>query len=119
MEDVEVSDEAADKKKEFNIGEYSRKVFGMFASGKTEMVKLCCDNSLTSVIMDKFGSDIVMHKADDSHFFISKEINVSPTFFGWLFQLGDKVSIVSPESLRSECREYIENIGKQYGDDKD
>ena len=119
MEDVEVSDEAAEKNKEFSIGEYSRKVFGMFASGKTEMVKLCCDNSLTSVIMDKFGSDIVMHKADDSHFFISKEINVSPTFFGWLFQLGDKVSIVSPESLRSECREYIENIGKQYSDDKD
>ena len=114
MEDVEVSDEPAVPAKGFDLAEYTRRIFGMFAGSETVRAKLSFDNSLTSVVMDKFGSDITMHKLDESHFYISKEINVSPTFFGWLFQLGANVEILEPTALRKEFIGYLDKVRNLY-----
>ena len=70
MEDVEVSDEPAIISEDFNLAEYTRKIFGMFAGKETIRIKLRFDNSHTSVVMDKFGSDIAMHNLDGNNFYI-------------------------------------------------
>lgn len=114
MEDVEVSEEDTVLSKDFALAEYTRKIFGMFAGKETVRVKLRFDNSLTSVVMDKFGSDITMHKFDESNFCISKDVNVSPTFYGWLFQLGKKAEILEPLSIRQEFIAYIDDVRNMY-----
>ena len=114
MEDVEVSGEPAVPAKDFNLAEYTRRIFGMFAGSETVRAKLSFDNSLTSVVMDKFGSDITMHKLDENHFYISKDINVSPTFFGWLFQLGANAEILEPLTLRKEFTGYLDKVRNLY-----
>ena len=86
----------------------------MFAGSETIRAKLSFDNSLTSVVMDKFGSDITMHKLDENHFYISKDINVSPTFFGWLFQLGANAEILEPLTLRKEFTDYLDKVRNLY-----
>lgn len=114
MEDVEVSDEPAIISEDFNLAEYTRKIFGMFAGKETIRIKLRFDNSLTSVVMDKFGSDITMHKLDENNFYISKDINVSPTFYGWLFQLGVKAEIIEPLSARNDFVAFIDSLRDMY-----
>ena len=42
------------------------------------------------------------------------EIAVSGQFFGWIFGLGSKVKIVSPEAVVEEFKKYMDDILKQY-----
>ena len=64
--------------------------------------------------MDKFGSDITMHKLDENNFYISNDINVSPTFYGWLFQLGVKAEIIEPLSARNDFVAFIDSLRDMY-----
>lgn len=114
MEDVEVSAEPCVVSKDFSLAEYTRRIFGMFAGEETARVRLRFANSLTSVVMDKFGSDVVMHKLDENNFYISKDINVSPTFFGWVFQLGEKAEILEPLPIRQKFTAYTDAVRNMY-----
>lgn len=106
MESITITDSYYRPDDSFNISDYAKRVFGMF-SGQTVKAKLWFDNSLTTVVMDKFGSDITLKKLDRENFYISCNVNVSPTFFAWLFTFGDKAGIISPDSLREQMLEHL------------
>jgi predicted DNA-binding transcriptional regulator YafY len=99
--------------KDFNVADYSKRVFRMF-SGETETVKLQFDNSLINVVIDRFGKDIVINRQDDDHFIITVDVVATNTFLGWLFMFGDKVKILSPESLVEEFKNVAERIIQIY-----
>ncbi len=109
MEAVEISNEIFVLKdgKPFDVTEYSKKVFDMFA-GETVRAQLVFHNSLINNVIDKFGKSVTMRKVDDEHFCISKDVNVSPPFFAWIFQFGSKAKIEGPESLKEKMREHIQ-----------
>ncbi len=109
MEDVKLCDEPFVKDPSFNLTEYSRRVFDMFA-GKTVRARLVFDNSLTGAVMDKFGKSVTMYKVDDEHFYISKDVSESPTFFAWMFQFGGKARIDGPEELKTAMKEHINKV---------
>ncbi|MBA1334296.1 MAG: hypothetical protein HPY66_2145 [Firmicutes bacterium] len=70
MTDIEMTDQIRAKlpdNEHFNIAEYSKKVFNMFG-GEEETVKLRFDNSLVNVVIDRFGKDITIEKADENYF---------------------------------------------------
>ncbi len=94
--------------REFNLSDYTKKMFGMY-SGELKGVKIKCDNSLINVVMDKFGEGVFLHPEGENHFVFSVNINVSPTFFGWVFTFGDGMEIVSPPEVKDE---YYENLCK-------
>lgn len=94
----------ADKK--FNVAEYSKKVFFMFG-GEDETVKLQFDNSLVNVVIDRFGKDVYLEKADKNSFVMKSNVEISPTFFSWVFQFGDKVKIITPEHVALKYKEYL------------
>lgn len=112
MEDIQLTDEPVTEDSTFSITEYSRKVFGMFR-GETVRAKLMFDNSLVSVVMDKFGADVVMHKSDGEHFCISRDISMSPTFLGWIFQFGNKAKILGPDKLIDAMKNHIAEVCAQ------
>ena len=72
--------------KDFNLAEYSKKVFGMF-SGEEEQIRIRFDNSLIGVVLDRFGQDVIISKVDENSFVISICACISPTLLGWLFRL--------------------------------
>ncbi len=84
-------------KKEFNPAEYAKKVFGMF-SGETERVSLQFDNSLIGVVLDRFGKEITVFKADERGFVVHVDAIFSPALLGWIFSFGDKVKVLGPEA---------------------
>lgn len=99
--------------KSFNLNEYTKKRFGMF-SGRDERITLKVHNSLSSVIFDRFGKNITVSIEDEDHFTINQPVTVSNILFGWIIQFGDKIEIVSPESVRDEFKNHIRTVMDMY-----
>ncbi|MBR5798585.1 MAG: WYL domain-containing protein [Lachnospiraceae bacterium] len=97
----------------FDVAVYARKSFSMFG-GEEQYVKLLCDNSLAGVIIDRFGKDAMIVPVDEEHFNANVNVAVSAPFFGWVFALGDKIKIVSPESVREQMKENAKRVYEQY-----
>ena len=97
----------------FNIADYSKKVFNMFG-GEEETVKLKFDNSLVNAVIDRFGKDVMLDKVDENSFSVRINVAISSTFFAWLTQFGNKVKILSPESVIEKYQNSIQEILEQY-----
>ena len=100
--------------KDFDVSTYTKKTFGMFGGDAPKEVTLKIDNSLIGVIIDRFGSDYHITKADDTHSNITVSVYTSQQFFGWIFGLGDLVEIVSPKAVVKEFKATIRKINKLY-----
>lgn len=110
---TEISREGKDNFNNIDMAAFSKKTFGMFA-GEEKIVRLCCENSLTGVIIDTFGTEVALRKQDDTHFIARAEVEVSPQFFGWLAGLGARVEIISPDEVREEYKTYLAKIISHY-----
>lgn len=73
--------------------------------GREIPVTLKCANHLMRVIVDRFGEDVHTEVSDEAHFLTSVDVSVSPTFYGWVFQFGGKIRIVSPPNAVLEYEE--------------
>ncbi|MCH5324602.1 MAG: WYL domain-containing protein [Eubacterium sp.] len=110
MEDIRLTETPALKPdKSFNITDYSKRVFGMF-SGEMVKADLQFDKSLITVVLDKFGADTRIKKIDENNFHINVDVNVSPTFFGWLLQFGGKAKVLGPDSLKQDMKKHIDEV---------
>lgn len=98
----------------FGLSDFTKKRFGMF-SGEDTRITLRVHNSLAGVIFDRFGRDVTVNIDDDEHFIINQPVTVSPILFGWFFQFGDKIEILSPESVKNEFLEQLDAVCKKYG----
>ena len=112
MLDIELIEEERDGRDAYDqidVAAYSRKTFGMFA-GEEKTIQLLCDNSMTGVIIDRFGKDVALRPYDEDHVLARADIAVSPQFFGWLTGLSGKVRIFSPASVADAYRDYLQNL---------
>ena len=115
MDSITVTDTPCSEREAFDLADYVKGVFGMFGGERAD-VRLVVDNSLASVIIDRFGKDITMIPRDENTFSINVNVAVSPQFFSWIFGLSDKVYIESPKSVRESMREYLQKVHKLYLD---
>ncbi len=112
MADIEIL-ELESRNEEINIAEYTKKVFSMFV-GEEETVRIQFENSLLGVVIDRFGKDTVTYKVDDYSFMAILTVELSPPFWGWIFQFGNKVKIVSPENVRDMFVGHIDEVKETY-----
>lgn len=116
MTEIEIFNEQRDplpEREHFDIAEYTKKVFSMFG-GEEVTVKLQFDISLVNAVIDRFGKDITIGKVDEENFYIWIKVVVSSTFFAWVMQFGNKVKILSPESVVDQYSDALFEILKQY-----
>ena len=112
MEKIRILNEKSYKDPEFDVSDHCNRRFSMYGGRRTN-VKLRFDNSLAGVVIDRFG--LSTHFTDmGSSFEIEADIDVSPTFYGWLFQFGSNAQIVGPPGVRNEFKLFTEEILKQY-----
>ena len=97
----------------FDLGSFTKATFGMF-SGKEEKVEMVFHNSLIDTVIDKFGKDVFIFPVDDHHFKITVPVAVSPQFFGWIFGLGGKVTIVGPDSVVKQMKDMLGKVSERY-----
>ena len=116
MEQIEISDTFRNGEEHFkkiDMSTYTNKVFGMYG-GEEEIVELQFSNSLIGVVVDRFGKDIKIKRIDDDYFSIKVNVEISPTFLAWVYEFGNQVKIVSPESLIDKFKDSINKILEVY-----
>ena len=114
MESLTVTDTPRDPLPEgFELGKYVRRTFDMY-NGRAETVQLRFDGALINVVMDRFGADAHLRPDGDGGIAVTAPVEVGPTFFGWLFQLGTQAELVGPEAIRQEFRRYCADVLAQY-----
>lgn len=121
MLSIELSSERREGKTSFlrfDMGAYAKKMFGMFA-GEEENVKILCKNDLAGVMIDRFGKDVMMLKADAEHFYVNVKVAVSRQFLAWVIALGEGAKIVGPESVVEQMRMEAQRLVEQYGNSKE
>ena len=99
--------------KDFDLGAYSKKTFGMYG-GKEETVTLRCKNHLAAVMLDRFGQDIIFRKVDDEHFEFHIKVQTSPLFYAWVLNFGDEVKITAPLSVQEALKDRLEAVLRLY-----
>lgn len=113
---IKLSNEMRDGKEYFrkmNMAEYSKKSFGMF-HGVEQSVTLLVENALAGVIIDRFGKDVMIIPADDTHFKVHVKVQVSRQFLGWVISLGERVKLLSPDEVVEQMKEEIKRLMTQY-----
>ena len=53
-------------------------------------------------------------KNSDNTFYINEEVQVAPTFWGWLFQFGSQAKVLGPERAVEMAKDAISDIADCY-----
>lgn len=107
VEESVLSDEALAKID--GVAEFTEQAFKMF-SGELEDVVIQFSKDLIGPVFDKFGEDTPMMPVNDDTCAATVHVQISPTFFGWLAQFGNKMRIISPDGVIEEYKEHIGRI---------
>lgn len=95
--------------KGFSIGEYSRKMFSMYP-GESARIRLLCENSIINPVIDRFGEGVSLQREGAEHFSVSARVDISPTFFAWVFTFAGKMKIVSPDKVRLDFDDMLKKF---------
>lgn len=100
----------------FDSADYSGKLFNMF-SGDNQKLKLRCSDSILEEMVDRFGDDCEISKVAGNKgdtFILDTSCVCSEGLVSWLMQFGNKVEVLSPESLKRDIIEKAQSIFDVY-----
>ena len=94
----------------FDLASYVRSIFDMH-SGSSRRVTLELDGKLLNVARDRFGDRAHYRAGENGAVIVSAQVDVSPTFLGWVLTFGKDAKILEPpearEALRDLAREAL------------
>ncbi|NCE64878.1 WYL domain-containing protein [Pseudoflavonifractor sp. 524-17] len=99
---------------EMDTAAYGQKHFGMF-SGREGQIRLRCENRLVGVVLDRFGQEVMLIPDGAEHFTVTVQAVVSPQFLGWLFGLGEGVSLLGPSWAVDQWRGQLDALWRREG----
>ena len=111
LEDEPVVDQAIVLSSE--LGSYTKRIFKMF-NGPEATIELQFDRKLIDAVHDKFGESLEIIACNRGLCKTTVEVLISPVFFGWCFQFGKNMKIISPESVAIEMKEHAKQITNIY-----
>lgn len=102
---IEITDAKAVKRpKGFKVSNYSDSIFGMYSGPEAE-VELECRNDLMKYIIDRFGERIKVRPTENGTFLTMVTVELSPVFYGWVFQFGGGIRIMGPREVIEKYEE--------------
>ena len=120
MEGVEIEEADAQGLAEFKkikLSDYTKQTFGMYG-GEIETVTMRFANNMVGTVLDRFGREVTLMKADDRHFRITVPVAISTQFYGWIFGLKNMVTIEGPQSVVDGMKEMLAAVETRYEDHK-
>ena len=111
MEKVEIIDEAISEKAielRGGVADYTEQAFKMYG-GQPVNIVLEFDSKLVGVVYDKFGESTKMMRSGENNCLATVKVQISPTFWGWVFQFAGQMKIISPDSV---IQQYNEQLAK-------
>ena len=118
MKDIRFAGQPRDGEDAFrqlDMKNYTQRVFSMF-SGEKKLVHIRFINPLLDTVIDRFGTSgsVVYTKADDKHFTVTAEVEISDQFFGWLCGFGSRAVLLSPTPIVEQYKSYLQKILSKY-----
>ena len=118
MDDVMILREAregADEFAAYDMLSHLQRTFGMYG-GDNRTVSIRFANYLLDTVVERFGTDnTVSYRKDDTrHFTVTTEIAIIPQFYSWLLGFGVSATILRPQEVVDDFKEYISKIMKHY-----
>ena len=108
MEQVEIIDEPITEKAVMlrdSIGGYTEQAFKMYGGQPVDIV-IEFDAKLIGVVYDKFGEDTKMMRSSDDKCVATVKVQISPVFWGWLFQFAGQMKVLSPDTVITEYKKH-------------
>lgn len=96
----------------FDLGQYAKNMVNMYG-GESATVTLRMEKGLWNAALDQFGSDCHA-RADGDHVVVTAKVDISPTFYGWVFQFGTRAQILAPDAVRQDFVRYLRQAMAQY-----
>ena len=120
MQDMKLSHKDRNGREQFDhfdLAAYAKKTFGMFG-GEDVNLTLSGDKHLVGVVIDRFGTDIMLRPdLDNKERFVAHVlVSVSPQFFGWLAGIGPGLKIEKPDRVREAFVEHLDQVRALYTD---
>lgn len=112
MDKVEVlSEKAEPRPADYNVNDRVNQAFSMFST-EAEEVKLRFSGGAKwmNTVIDRFGTGVRIVESTDDGFTIRAAVQPSDPFYGWLFEFGDEVEILSPEDVRTAYSEKVKKL---------
>ena len=106
-----LEEDAVPMPKDFNLEDYSKKIFEMYDGEEVDVV-LECKNDLMKYIIDRFGEEVETEPMPEGVFEARVRVALSPTFYAWVFTFAGDIKIVSPEKAIKEIRSMAKKIIK-------
>ena len=102
------------RKKGDNRGDYCTKIVHFLLLG-TEISLISFrlikyHGFLEVAIYDKYGEDTKITKLGEDKYYAKLPVEDSPTFWGWIFMLEDRIRILSPSHLVKEYSEKLDRM---------
>ena len=107
------NEEAVPLPEGFNMDEYVRQQFHMFAGDETEVILECRDDMMKYII-DQFGEEVETWKVSEDTFRAKVSVADSPTFYGWVFPFEGKIRIAEPEEIREKYRSMVKAANRTF-----
>lgn len=98
---------------ELDLARYSARTFGMY-NGPLRQLEVQFHNSLTDVVIDRFGDSAILTDRGDGSFTATFQVKVSPIFFGWLMNFGTRARILSPADVARQYAESAAAVAEMY-----
>ena len=99
--------------RDFNVADYVRMNFGMFAGNKTR-VTIACRNDLIGVLFDRFGTNIPVREYKEGWSETEVDVLLSDHFLAWIFAIGDGVKITGPKEVTDRVDAMIKRLTDTY-----
>lgn len=121
MRRVDISGEAARPHQEvcqysgeFDVSDYVRRVFNMYAGEGVVTVELECENCVLDAIIEKFGISLPFRQLDDEKFTVKVPAAISDGLVHWILNFGGKVVARAPAELVRQVRRTLFMMNQQY-----
>ena len=108
MERVEIVDEDISENAlalREGIYSYTEQAFKMYGGQQVDVVQEF-DDKLIGVVYDKFGEDTKMIRSGENKCIATVKVQISPVFWGWLFQFAGQMKILSPETVITDYKKH-------------
>ena len=108
MDAVEVIDEDICEKAielRSSVNCLTEQAFKMYG-GQTTDITIQFSDKLIGVVYDKFGEDTKMVRINENNCVASVKVQISPTFWGWLFQFAGQMKVLSPDTVIADYKEH-------------
>lgn len=107
-----------EKRRELNADEKlavtnNQSLYSMYG-GEERTVTIQFARHLLATVIDRFGEKVICHQDSDDTFYINTEVQISPTFWGWLFKFGKEAKVLAPQDVVEMAKQQLDDIRRSY-----